>query len=129
MAEAILLKHSDGSFEVFSAGIDPKGIHPMTIRVLEEIGVDTSGLESKSLEQYANRDDIDYVIILCANAERNCPVFQRDTKREHWGFEDPGLTEGSENDILAKFREIRDLIDSRIQTWIAEIEPNMLGPR
>jgi arsenate reductase (thioredoxin) len=124
MAEALLRHHAGDRFEAYSAGLEPKGIHPLTRQVLEELGMDISEQRSKSLREYMGQMHFEYLITVCHHAEQNCPTtFLGFGKRYHWSFEDPAAFEGSESDALAKFRTIRDEIDQRIQDWIAERVP------
>lgn len=121
MAEAFLRRYADGHFEVHSAGLEPKGINPFTRQVMDEIGVDISRQQSKDLRQYLGQH-FGYLITVCANAEKNCPIFPGVSIRLHWPFDDPAEVEGSEADKLAKFREVRDQIDGRIQAWLRELQ-------
>jgi len=120
MAEAFLRKHAGDRFEAHSAGLEPKGINPYTIRVMDEIGIDIRGQSSKDVMTYMGRVRFGYVITVCDNAEKNCPIFPFATTRLHWPFEDPARFEGPDEAKLAKFRNARDLIDARIKTWLAE---------
>ena len=122
MGEALLRKYAGDRFEVHSAGLEPKGLNPYTARVLEEIGVDPSRHRSKSLREYLGRVNFGYLITVCSDAEKNCPIFPGVSVRLHWPFEDPAKAEGSDEEKLAKFREVRDQIDARIQVWLAEME-------
>ncbi len=129
MAEALLRYYAGDRFEVYSAGLDPKGIHPLTIRVMNEIGLDVSRGRSKDVMEYLGHVHMGYVITVCSNAEVRCPIFPFTTQRVHWPFEDPTHFEGTDEARLAKFREVRDLIDRRIRAWLAEqgIEPAHLA--
>ncbi len=120
MAEALLRYYAGNRFEVYSAGLEPKGIHPFTLRVMNEIGLDVSGGRSKDVMEYLGHVHMGYVITVCSNAEARCPIFPFTTQRLHWPFEDPAHFEGTDEARLAKFREVRDLIDQRIRTWLAE---------
>ena len=119
MAEALLRKYAGDRFEVHSAGLEPKGVHPLTIQVLEEIGVDTSMHTSKPLTAYIGKVHFGYLITVCSNAEERCPIFPGMGMRLHWPFEDPVTFDGSDEERLAKFREVRDQIDERICDWLA----------
>jgi arsenate reductase len=122
MAEIFLRKHAGDRFEVYSAGLEPKGINPYTVRVMEEIGFSLDGQDSKSLTEYMGQVHFGYLITVCADAEEKCPsVFPGMGQRLHWGFEDPAIFVGSEEETLSKFREIRDQIDERIKGWVAEL--------
>jgi arsenate reductase len=121
MAEALLRKHASDRFEVYSAGLEPKGIHPFTEQVMQEIGVSLDGQYSKDVREYMGQLHFGYLITVCANAEERCPTtFPGVGQRLHWAFDDPAAVEGTDEDKLAKFREVRDQIDRRIQEWLAE---------
>ncbi len=119
MAEALLRKYAGDRFEVHSAGLEPKGVHPLTIRVLEEIGVDTRAHTSKPLTDYIGKTHFGYLITVCSNADERCPIFPGMGVRLHWPFEDPAAFQGSEEEKLARFRTVRDQIDERIRAWLA----------
>ena len=123
MAEAFLRRHAGDHLEVFSAGLEPKGINPYTRRVMDEIGVDISQQQSKDLRQYLGQH-FGYLITVCANAEKNCPIFPGVSIRMHWPFDDPADFDGTDGEKLAKFREVRDQIDGRIRAWLAEVRPS-----
>jgi len=121
MAEAFLRKYGGDEFEAYSAGLEPKGINPYTERVMEEVGVGLSGQYSKDIREYMGKVHFAYVITLCDNAEANCPTtFPGISQRLHWSFEDPVAFVGSEDEKLAKFREVRDRIEQRIKEWLEE---------
>ncbi|HAD06167.1 MAG TPA: low molecular weight phosphatase family protein [Anaerolineaceae bacterium] len=122
MAEALLRKYAGDHFEVYSAGLEPKGLNPYTIKVLEEIGVDTSQHYSKTLDTFMGKVHFGYLITVCSNAEENCPVFPGMGVRLHWPFEDPAAYVGSEEETLQKFREVRDQIDARVRQWLKEMD-------
>lgn len=120
MAEAFLRKYAGDEFEVYSAGIRPLGIAPYTIRVMEEVGISLEGHGSKNVDEYIGKIDFDYLIIVCANAEKRCPVFPGAGERILWDLEDPVMEIGAEEEKLQKFREVRDKIDKRIKEWLSE---------
>ena len=120
MAEALLRRHAGDRFEVYSAGIEPKGLNPWTVKVLEEIGLDVSGHYSKSLNEYKGKVDFAYLITVCSDADQRCPHFPGMGKRMHWPFEDPAAMEGPDERKLAKFREVRDQIEARILAWLRD---------
>jgi len=121
MAEAILRKSGGDRFEVFSAGLEPTVINPLTVQVLEEIGINTSLQYAKSLKTYIEKIDLYFVITVCSNAEEHCPIFPGMGKRLHWPFEDPAAFEGSDSEKLEKFREVRGQIEARINRWLDEV--------
>lgn len=122
MAEAFLRKYGDEHFEAESAGLEPAEIHPLTQRVMEEVGIDlqAEGYRSKGLiEEYLDKQvHVGYLITVCSNAEEKCPIYPGVGVREYWGFEDPAAFEGSEEERLARFRETRDLIEARVRAFI-----------
>lgn len=120
MAEAFLRKYGGDQFEVHSAGLDPTVINPFTVKVLEEIGIDTSDQYAKSLDTYLGKVHFSYLITVCSKAEERCPIFPGMGTRIHWPFEDPAAFEGSDEEKMEKFREIRNQIEEKIKSWIAE---------
>ena len=119
MAEGVL-RHAGGDlFEVRSAGSKPAGyVHPMAIEAMKEIGIDISAHESKSLELFLD-GTVDTTVTVCGNASDACPVFPGDVKRYHWGFIDPAHAEGSDEEVMAVFREVRDLIRNTFEAYAA----------
>lgn len=122
MAEAFLRKHGGDRFEAHSAGLEPKEIHPYTYQVMAEVGIDLSSHRPKGLDEYLMKMHIGYLITVCQNAEEKCPIYPGPVVREYWGFEDPAAFEGSEEEKLAKFRQVRDQIEARVIAWLAEHE-------
>lgn len=120
MGEVLLRAHAGGRFSVFSAGLEPTGeVHPMTIRVLEEKGLDVSGLRSKGAKEFLGRLPVRYLITVCDAAAKNCPsIWPGMQERLSWPFEDPAAFSGTGEETLAKFREVRDAIEARILAWL-----------
>ena len=114
MAEGLLRHLAGDSFEAHSAGTEATHVRPLAIRAMEEVGVDISGQESKTLERYLE-EPFDYVITVCDDANEACPFFPGTKNRLHWSFEDPSRAEGSEEERLAVFRSVRDRIGERIE--------------
>jgi arsenate reductase (thioredoxin) len=113
MAEGIL-QSLDASLHVYSAGTNPAaGVHPLAIRVMNEIGIDLSSKKPKSVEKFLDRP-FDYVITVCDSAKETCPVFFGKVRhRLHLGFDDPGDVQGTEEEKIAAFRKTRDEIRER----------------
>jgi arsenate reductase len=109
MAEGLMRHLRGDEFEVFSAGIEPKGVHPKTIEVLREIGIDVSAQRSKHIDQLPEKE-FDYIITLCGSAAQNCPVFVGKGVKIHQGFDDPAAATGSDQDVLESFRQVRNEI-------------------
>jgi arsenate reductase (thioredoxin) len=120
MAQAWLRTLAGGRFEVYSAGLEPHSIHPLTIQVMEEAGVDMSGYHAKHLDEYKGKIDFDYLITVCSDADERCPYFPGMGVRLHWPFEDPPAFEGPEEEKLALFRKVRDQIKAKIEAWLGE---------
>ena len=121
MAEALLKKYAGDHFEVFSAGLEPKGINPLTLVVLNEAGIETKGQYAKPLSTYLGKIDFSYLITVCSNAEDKCPIFPVMGLRLHWPFDDPASFNGSEEVKMEKFREIRNRVEARIFAWLEEL--------
>lgn len=122
MSEAFARYYADDAIEAYSAGLEPKEIHPLTVKVMEEIGIDMHSHRSKPLSDYLGKLHFGYLITVCGQADKNCPaVFPGMGQRLHWEFEDPAEASGSEEERLIKFREIRDLIQARVREWLREI--------
>ncbi len=105
------------AFEVHSAGTEPKGINPLTLRVLAEAGIDASWARSKSVTEFAGQS-FDYVITVCDQARQSCPVFPGEGERLHWGYEDPAAAEGTDEERLAVFRRVFTQMGERIHLFI-----------
>jgi arsenate reductase (thioredoxin) len=114
MAEGLLRHLAGDRFEAHSAGTEATQVRPLAIRAMDEIGVDISGQESKTLERYL-REPFDHVITVCDDANEACPFFPGAENRGHWSFEDPSRAEGSEEERMAVFRLVRDRIRDRVQ--------------
>ncbi len=106
----------------YSAGLEPKGIHPLTRQVLEELGLDISQQYSKDLGLYLGKLHFGYLITVCSNAEARCPIFPGMGTRLHWPFDDPAAFRGTDAEKLVEFRRVRDQIGARIQAWVRQTE-------
>jgi arsenate reductase len=114
MAEGLLRQLAGDRFETMSAGTEASHVRPLAVRAMDEIGIDISGQESKTLDRYLD-EPFDYVITVCDEANEACPFFPGAANRLHWSFEDPSRVEGSEEERLAVFRSVRDRIRERIE--------------
>lgn len=117
MAEAFLALGGGPRVTVHSAGTNPSVVHPMTIRVLAERGIDWSAARSRSMVEFLDQP-FDVVITVCDDAAEACPVFPGGGRRVHAGFEDPAVVQGSEAGRLAAFRRIRDEIEAWSETFV-----------
>ena len=123
MAEALLREYAGDRFEVYSAGLEPKDIHPYTWRVMKEIGLDLAGQRSKHVSEYMGKMHFGYVVTVCAQAEEKCPAaFPGMGQRLHWALDDPAAFVGTDAEIRRKFRQVRDQIEERIRVWLAELD-------
>ena len=110
MAEGFAKKYLGDSFEILSAGIEPRGLNPWAIEVMKEIGIDISSQTSDIVNtKLLNRAD--YVITLCKDAKERCPVVLPRSRHYHWSFDDPALAQGNDEGIRKAFRRVRDEIE------------------
>jgi arsenate reductase len=124
MGEAFLRAFAGGHFDVFSAGLEPKGEIPPVVRtVMNEIGLPMEGQHSKSVNEYLGKVTFAYTVTVCGGAEEKCPrVFLSMGKHLFWPFEDPAAVEGTPEEVLVKVRGIRDQMAEKIQSWLREQE-------
>jgi len=118
LAEALWRHEAGELWDVRSAGTAPKGVHPLSLQVLQEIGVSTEGLRSKHVSEL-DTTDLDLLVTVCGHAQETCPALPGQFRREHWPFDDPAAATGSAEEILAVFRRVRDQIRSRIKEYLA----------
>ena len=120
MAHGWLHKLGSGRVEVSSAGTEPKGVHPLAVRVMHEVGIDISGHSSDHVDLYAG-DDFDLVLTVCDAARESCPVFPGAARTLHHSFEDPDDPDLSEAELTAVFRRIRDEIGEYCGALLADL--------
>ncbi|MFA7343476.1 MAG: arsenate reductase ArsC [Terrimicrobiaceae bacterium] len=119
MAEGVLRAAAGDLLDVRSAGSKPAGhVHPKAVEVMREIGIDISGHTSKHMDGFLG-GKVDIVVTVCGNADQACPVFPGQVKRYHWGFDDPAHADGTEQEILAAFRKVRDSIRLVFEAYAA----------
>jgi arsenate reductase len=116
MAEAILRRDGGAGFEVVSAGVSPRGVHPMTITALAKVGIDISHAKSKSVGQFLGQR-FDYVITVCDRARATCPVFPGGSVTLHWGVDDPAEATGSDEERQQAFDGALKELSIRIHTF------------
>jgi arsenate reductase len=120
MAEG-LLRHVGGTrYEVFSAGTKPVGMNPVAIEVMREEGIDISKQRSKSVAEFAGQE-FATVITVCDNAAEECPVFPGAPQRVHWSLTDPAAVSGTKEEKLEAFRQVRDELERRIQSFVNSV--------
>jgi arsenate reductase len=119
MAEALLRHIAGDQFSVTSAGTNPKGLNPLAVHVMREIGVDISGQQSKDVARFLG-EHFGYVITVCDKAKESCPIFPFAFRSLHWDLEDPAAAEGSDEDRLELFRRTRDAIRDLVAKFVAD---------
>jgi arsenate reductase len=108
MAEGFLRAAAGDLVNVQSAGSKPAGhVHPLAIKVMLESGINIAGHRSKHLSEFLDQK-VHTVITVCGNADAACPIFPGQLNRYHWPFEDPAHAVGTDEEILACFRRVRD---------------------
>ena len=124
MAEAFLETLGGDRFEAHSAGLSPGKLNPLAVEVMQEVGVDISGNETKSVFDYFKEGTLfSYVITVCDQASgEKCPVFPGRVKRLHWSFPDPSAFQGTYQEKLEKTREVREEIKEAISRWLKELD-------
>jgi len=121
MAEGLFRLLADDAVQASSAGVQPQGyVHPLAIRVMDDLGIDMSSDRSKSIDDFSN-ETFDYVITVCDHASQNCPTFPGTPTRLHWPTDDPFDAKGDEGAQLAEYRRVRDELRQRIEAFLAEI--------
>jgi arsenate reductase len=114
MAEGLLTSMAGDRFDVFSAGTNPKGMHPRTLETMKEIGIDVSRQSSKDVAQYLG-ERFDYVITVCDRAKQQCPIFPG-AEPIHWGFDDPADSSSERQPEM--FRRVRNEIQQRLRLFL-----------
>ena len=110
LAEGLLRAAAGDLFNIASAGSKPAGyVHPLAIAAMQEIGIDISAHTSKHMNEFL-AGEVETVITVCGNADQACPIFPGQVNRHHWPFTDPAHATGTEAEILAVFRRVRDEI-------------------
>jgi arsenate reductase len=114
MAEAFLNDRGMGRFDAFSAGTEARGLNPLAVQAMAEVGIDISLQESKTLDRYLD-ESFDLLITVCDEANEACPFFANAKERRHWSFPDPSAVVGDDTTRFAAFRVVRDAIRERIE--------------
>jgi len=120
MAEGFLRHYAGDEYDVYSAGLEPRPVNPLAVDVMREVGIDISGQTSKGVRDYLGRVHFGFIITVCTDAERNCPIFPGVSIRLYWPFDDPAAATGTEEQRRAVFRRVRDEIGAAVQTWLPE---------
>lgn len=118
MAQYLWQELGQPDWECHSAGSHPTGyVHPLALRALEEAGIAAPGARSKSVDEFVDQP-FDLVVTVCGEAQEACPTFPGARDTQHWPFPDPAGAAGSEAEVEAFFREVRDAIRSRIASYL-----------
>lgn len=120
MAEALWRHEAGDRYEVASAGVAPCWVHPMAKQVIEELGIDMSRQFSKSVYPLA-ASDYDLIVTVCDTAAQYCPTFTGAKQLLHWPFEDPISATGTDQERIAEFRRVRDVIHARIREFLNSV--------
>ena len=123
MAEVLLRHKGAGRFDAFSAGTEVARVNPLTVRVLQEAGFDTSDLRSKSVDEFKGQK-FDYVITVCDQARQACPVFPGSGASLHWGYDDPSEATGTDEERLRVFRRVFVALGERIGRFVTTTQPS-----
>jgi len=121
MAEAFARHYGQGRVEASSAGIEPRGLHPFTVKAMKEKGMDVSRQQSKAVTDEMLRA-ADVVITVCGHADERCPALPPDVRKLHWPIEDPAILSGQPpEEVLAAFRRARDDLESRVRDLLSTL--------
>ena len=119
MAEGFLRSLAGERYEVFSAGLEPRAVNPLAVKVMAERGIDISGQKSKGIEQFLGRISFRHAIFVCRKAEENCPsIYPFALNKYSWPLDDPAQAQGDEQARLNRFRRVRDEIERKIKEWL-----------
>ena len=119
IAEGYLRRFAGDHAEVYSAGVETHGVNPRAIAIMKEDGIDISGHTSNNIDEYLDID-FDFVITVCDNARERCPYFPTKAQKFHYNFPDPAKARGTEMEIMAEFRSVRDMIKTYSEQFVQE---------
>ena len=118
MAEGFLKHYGNGKFKVYSAGLRPSHIHPLAIKAMAESGIDITSQYSKTVNEFLDQR-FSYIITVCGGAKELCPTFQGKYRAIHWSISDPATAEGTEEEMMKVFRDVRDKILDEVNHFIS----------
>ena len=122
MAEGLLRHLSAGRVESLSAGLSPQDrVHPLAVKVMAEIGIDISGQKPKGVGTYLGKETISFIITVCEKAEDSCPRIWpglAESNKLYWPMPDPAAIEGTDEEKLSVFRQVRDQLRDKINDWL-----------
>jgi arsenate reductase len=117
IAEGYLRHFAEGKAEIYSAGIETHGVNPKAIATMKEDGIDISGHTSNNIDEYQDVN-FDYLITVCDHARESCPYFPTQAEKFHYNFPDPAKASGTEEEVRAQFRTVRDMIKTYTKEFI-----------
>jgi arsenate reductase len=114
MAEGFVNHLLEGAWQARSAGTQPAArVHPLAVKAMAEVGIDISGAEPEPVDRYLD-ERWDLVTTVCDSARESCPTFPRAVEKLHLSFDDPARAEGTDEQVMAVFRRVRDEIRDRL---------------
>jgi len=124
MAEGLLRHIAGDRFEVMSAGLEPKEeVHPLAVEVMRELDIDIANQKPKTVDVYLGRVPVHFLIVVCNKAQATCPRIWpglMDGNRYYWPLDDPAALQGSVDEQLALFRDVRDELQEKLREWADE---------
>ncbi|MFY9311538.1 MAG: arsenate reductase ArsC [Bacteroidia bacterium] len=119
IAEGYLKHFAPKQVEIYSAGVETHGVNPKAIAIMKEDGIDISHHTSNNVEEYKHLD-FDFIITVCDNAKERCPFFPSGAKKFHCNFPDPAKALGNEDEIMAEFRRVRNMIKEYCRNFVSD---------
>jgi arsenate reductase len=119
IAEGLLKHHGKGKFEVYSAGLKPSYVHPLTIKIMAESNIDITNQYSKTVNGFLDQE-FSYIITVCGGAKELCPTFHGKHIALHWSIDDPATAEGTEEEMMKVFRDVSEKILEEVKHFISE---------
>lgn len=119
IAEGYLRHFAKNKAEVYSAGVETHGVNPKAIAIMAQDNIDISSHTSNHIDEYKDVD-FDFVITVCDNARERCPYFPTSAQKFHYNFPDPAKATGSEEEVTAEFRRVREMIKTYCEEWVGQ---------
>jgi arsenate reductase (thioredoxin) len=121
MAQAFLERHGEGRFETESAGLEPGRLNPYVVRAMAEVGIDISHNQTRSVFDLFRAGKVFQVVVTVCSKEaaEKCPIFPGLSEKLHWPFADPSTFKGSDEEIMAQVRTVRDQIEAAVKDFVA----------
>lgn len=118
LGEGFLRHFGEGKLNAYSAGVETHGVNPRAIKVMDEAGIDISSHTSNHIDEY-REVEFDYVITVCDHARETCPWFPAKAEIVHHSFPDPAKVTGTEEEIMASFRDVREQVRTFMKDFVA----------